>query len=222
MTVEDEMKILEEINKEIIKKGRLLYSYEIKEILDQFIVKYDNAPAVEVATNLQPTCNKLQGDMLPVGTTFNIKPEDIKLNGGDQISRKTIEKIIVGMLEKWADGYCYIEIPTDDAIKEMKSAIDYAETVEPEKVLLANVTFDEDKLKEIVQTEVIDKIKSGKLVVKKEDRPQGEWIITEELKGAGGIVYRTRKCNKCGWEFSLVIPRNFCPNCGAKMKGEEE
>lgn len=39
MTVEDEMKIMEEIHKEIIKKGRLLYSYEIKEVLDQFIVK---------------------------------------------------------------------------------------------------------------------------------------------------------------------------------------
>lgn len=39
MTVEDEMKILEEINKEIITKSRLLYSYEIKEILDRFIVK---------------------------------------------------------------------------------------------------------------------------------------------------------------------------------------
>lgn len=46
MTVEDEMKILEEINKEIIKKGRLLYSYEIKEILDRFIVKYENVPLV--------------------------------------------------------------------------------------------------------------------------------------------------------------------------------
>ena len=39
MIVEEEMKILEKINKEIIQKGRLLYSYEIKEILDQFIVE---------------------------------------------------------------------------------------------------------------------------------------------------------------------------------------
>lgn len=37
MTVEDEMKIMEEINKESITKGRLLYSYEIKEILDRFV-----------------------------------------------------------------------------------------------------------------------------------------------------------------------------------------
>lgn len=37
MTSEEEMKILEEINKESIKHGRLLYCYEIKEILDRFI-----------------------------------------------------------------------------------------------------------------------------------------------------------------------------------------
>lgn len=37
MTSEEEMKILEEINKESIKQGRLLYCYEIKEILDRFI-----------------------------------------------------------------------------------------------------------------------------------------------------------------------------------------
>lgn len=39
MTFEEEIKILEEINKEIIKKGRLLYSYEFRGILDKFIVK---------------------------------------------------------------------------------------------------------------------------------------------------------------------------------------
>ena len=51
MTVEEEMKILEEINKEIIKKGRLLYNYEIKEVLDRFIVKHDNAPTVDIPCN---------------------------------------------------------------------------------------------------------------------------------------------------------------------------
>ena len=53
-------------------------------------------------------------------------------------------------------------------------------------------------------------------------RPQGEWIITGEEQGALGIIYKMRKCNKCGWENSLLIPRNFCPNCGAKMKGGAE
>lgn len=55
-----------------------------------------------------------------------------------------------------------------------------------------------------------------------EDRPQGEWIITGEEQGALGIIYKMRKCNKCGWENSLLIPRNFCPNCGAKMRSGAE
>ena len=44
-----------------------------------------------------------------------------------------------------------------------------------------------------------------------EERPQGEW----EKIGEIGLAY---KCNKCG-EVS-VIPTNFCPNCGADMRGE--
>lgn len=39
MTVEEETKILEEIHKEIMKKDRLLYSYEIRGIIDKFIDK---------------------------------------------------------------------------------------------------------------------------------------------------------------------------------------
>lgn len=27
---------------------------------------------------------------------------------------------VIHLLERWADGYCYIEIPTDDAIKAIK------------------------------------------------------------------------------------------------------
>lgn len=42
-------------------------------------------------------------------------------------------------------------------------------------------------------------------------RPQGEWISD----------YRTCKCSVC--YFTTVIDTyNFCPNCGAKMRGEEE
>lgn len=37
MTSEEQEKILEEISKEIIKRTRLLYSYEIKAILNRFV-----------------------------------------------------------------------------------------------------------------------------------------------------------------------------------------
>ena len=54
------------------------------------------------------------------------------------------------------------------------------------------------------------------------ERPKGEWIITGEEQGALGINYKIRKCDKCGWEHSLVIPDNYCPNCGAYMRGGKQ
>jgi len=56
----------------------------------------------------------------------------------------------------------------------------------------------------------------------KHEIPTGHWITTGEEQGALGIIYKKRKCSKCGWEHSLVIPNNFCPNCGADMRGGRE
>ena len=52
----------------------------------------------------------------------------------------------------------------------------------------------------------------------KNERPQGGWIIIGEEIGALGLTYKTKKCSKCGWEHSLLIPENYCPNCGAEMQ----
>ena len=52
------------------------------------------------------------------------------------------------------------------------------------------------------------------------ERKTGEWKI--ECKsgevGALNLRYKVYECPFCGWDNALVIPRNFCPNCGAKMK----
>jgi rubrerythrin len=54
------------------------------------------------------------------------------------------------------------------------------------------------------------------------ERPKGMWLIIGQEQGAFGIIYKIRKCSKCGWEHSLVIPDNFCPKCGVYMKREEK
>ena len=47
----------------------------------------------------------------------------------------------------------------------------------------------------------------------KNERPQGKWVKIGEI----GLAY---KCSRCD-EVS-VIPTNFCPNCGADMRGGKE
>lgn len=97
-------------------------------------------------------------------------------------------------------------------LSSFNDLIDNAPTVEPEKVLIANVAFDEDKLKEIVQTEIIDKIKSGELVLKVE-RPQGEWKFIQGATTQGSL-----KCPFCDYRDYHKTNSNFCPNCGADMR----
>ena len=49
------------------------------------------------------------------------------------------------------------------------------------------------------------------------ERPKGEWIID-------GYHIRCNKCNEyiCTQDREgAVIPNNFCPNCGADMRGKK-
>ena len=45
------------------------------------------------------------------------------------------------------------------------------------------------------------------------DRPHGEWT------NAGML---TVHCSNCKSEFHELEAMNFCPNCGAKMKGADD
>jgi len=45
---------------------------------------------------------------------------------------------------------------------------------------IANISFDREQLRKIVEEQVIEPIKNGELVVKAEEKPQGEWISPKE------------------------------------------
>ena len=53
---------------------------------------------------------------------------------------------------------------------------------------------------------------------------------TGEWKYKMTDLYIQRTCSACGWSERMYhhnrnqdgLARNFCPNCGARMKGEEE
>lgn len=49
------------------------------------------------------------------------------------------------------------------------------------------------------------------------------WIKTgTEWSGCTGIHYDELKCPNCGWKSTLIIPRNYCPRCGIKLKMNTE
>ena len=47
------------------------------------------------------------------------------------------------------------------------------------------------------------------------DRPKGEWKCMSDC----GVT----ECDQCGWSIEEYVgDYNFCPNCGADMRGENE
>ena len=48
-------------------------------------------------------------------------------------------------------------------------------------------------------------------------QPTGEWKFCEGVTTQGYL-----KCSNCEWLDFRKAHFNYCPNCGAKMKGEEE
>ena len=51
-----------------------------------------------------------------------------------------------------------------------------------------------------------------------EMRPKGRWI--EECETVGGHYHLMLSCSACGWTTDRLTTReNYCPNCGADMRG---
>lgn len=55
------------------------------------------------------------------------------------------------------------------------------------------------------------------------DKPQGKWlrISNDWIDGTCGARYFPIRCSVCGYSTYDDDATNFCPNCGADMRGEE-
>lgn len=53
-------------------------------------------------------------------------------------------------------------------------------------------------------------------------RPKGEWITMSFWKNRRGhhVQYVVKKCSLCNFRVKARWDNNFCPNCGADMRGE--
>lgn len=85
------------------------------------------------------------------------------------------------------------------------------------------LSVNEEKIKEIIQREVIDKIESGELVLQElhevDDRPESEWILKEVSNGFG--KFKRWTCKHCESPRSQV-PVKYCGVCGCYMKNFKE
>lgn len=82
-----------------------------------------------------------------------------------------------------------------------------------DKGLLVVLKEDIDNAPTIIKAEYIEQYIEG--LIDGRNRPQGKW----EFNGFcfSSIQY---KCNKC--DYPTLEKTNFCPNCGADMRGKEE
>lgn len=56
-----------------------------------------------------------------------------------------------------------------------------------------------------------------------EDRPQGEWIFDPEIPVPDkGVYFAGYICSVCGKDYFKVDGMNYCPHCGAHMKGADD
>ncbi len=55
-------------------------------------------------------------------------------------------------------------------------------------------------------------------------RPKGEWITMTYWKKRRGhrVQYVVKKCSVCNFRVKARWKNNFCPNCGADMRGEKD
>ena len=103
-----------------------------------------------------------------------------------------------------------------DGFNPVWQIIDNVPTVEPKKVLVANVTFDKDQLEQLVRDRVIEPIKNGELVLQTDERPHGEWIVDK--------LTRDVICSNCRQSRRDTRTTHifFCNHCGADMRGGED
>lgn len=104
---------------------------------------------------------------------------------------------------------------------EIGAIIDNAPTIEPKEKVEEILNYLDTELHPIVSPdywyvyrELHDMIASLLFT----DKPQGKWIFNP--KDAIELMFTLPKCSECGFESADC--GNYCPNCGKKMKGEDD
>lgn len=104
-------------------------------------------------------------------------------------------------------------IAADDATKR---AINMAINALGEQPRPIDPTVEVDLASGVVPKGALNRVVNSPKVTIHVDRPKGHWIFNP--KDAIELMFTLPKCSECGLESSDC--GNFCPNCGADMRGE--
>ena len=120
------------------------------------------------------------------------------------------------LANKVADLYTEGEEATeaDKVVNDVIDLIDNAPTVEPQKI----VTIPPELIEKLAScvVDIVGNIDWEKAIEAYKARPQGEWITRTEDNGVNYHFY----CSCCDREVIQIT--DYCPNCGADMKGGRE
>ena len=123
------------------------------------------------------------------------------------------DALIENLKSNFDNGDVYTD--KDQFIIDCIHLLDNAPTVEPETKLVANVTFDKEQMEKLVEKAKAD-------ILAQIERPQGEWIECTE-RFTLDTYYECSNCKE-PWITIEGTPwqnmMNFCPNCGADMRGK--
>jgi hypothetical protein len=129
----------------------------------------------------------------------------------DLISRSALKKEIEQYQIQWNKN-CDIDIAKWNCCGTILAIIDNAPTVAVDEEI-------ERKREELYQSSKKLFDTARMLGV---ERPKGEWVQREELFDDEETPRMVWGCNKCGFSLkSIHDKRNYCPNCGADMRGDE-
>ncbi len=136
--------------------------------------------------------------------------------GGDAINRQAVLEYIEGSDAELGHS-SENELVCQD-IKELPPV-----TPQPEKICVASIHFDEDKLKEICKNAVLTIVSDNNIPTI--GQKMGRWIKTrlddEPDKICDDCGTYCWKCSICGSDKSGWGTYKHCPDCGTKMEVEE-
>ena len=106
-------------------------------------------------------------------------------------------------------------------IEHIKRIINRVQTIEADKVITLSQTANTDEVLEFLRGQRIGRLQGFEQAREKYERPKGEWVEGGSIYGTSWANYGFMlKCSVCEHQEKHKI--NFCPNCGADMRGNAE